>query len=226
MLAITVMAPWSLHTFMTLTPWSVAPLLCSTMQTVASVKEEVLEKQKQFKDESSVTTAKVDEDKVKQLEEDFMQEIELELDIIVSKMMDKECEIDYESSAPMDELCVEDSEERTCFRNHLKSIIRGTVQVVQGTTNTDIDTEGLSEGEILEKGWEQCASTLALVHNAEVWKFALRSAFKVLSTRKLKLKRATEEELQDIQTEAAKYIHDGLLALLPPSCSSSSAYLW
>jgi hypothetical protein len=78
------------------------------------------------------------------------------------------------------------------------------------------ELSGMSEGEILERGWEQRGKSSALVRNAEVWKFALASVFRVLKPRKLrKSGNATEAEITDAQIEAANYIRDGLLKLGP-----------
>lgn len=227
--------PQRLYAFQSATPWTTGSPLRRGTRTAASVEEEVTETQTRFdedikqkalvednKDVSTTSTAsnplrprELDDEKRKQFEQDYlMAQIELESDKIVDAMMNEECEIDYENTEPASELCVEDSLERTRFRDRLKSIIRGTVQVVRGSTDT-VDTEGLSEGEILEKGWEQRASASALVRNAEVWKFVLKSAFTVLNARKAKLKGATEKELQDAQTKAAEYIRDGFLKLGP-----------
>jgi len=162
-------------------------------------------------------TTYMDEQQIKAveaMEEAMLQEITLESEKIVSEIMDEECAIDYEKDGPADELCDEDSPERQRFRDRFKSIIKSTIQVVRGTYD-DIDTEGLSEGEILEKGWEQRANASSLVRNAEVWRFALKAAFTVLGARKVKLKGASDEELEKAQIEAAEYIRDGLLRLGP-----------
>ena len=150
-------------------------------------------------------------------EAELLQQIQEESDKLVSEMMDENCEIDYESSShePVDELCVEDSEERTRFRDRLGKIVRTTVQLVRGTKTDADDVEGLTQGEILEKGWEDRANASALVRNAEVWKFGLSAVFKILGARKVKLKGGTDEELQEAQTKAAEYVRDGLLTLGP-----------
>ena len=160
------------------------------------------------------TVPEADREKLKQFEEDLLAQIEIESDKIVSEMMDEECEIDYEKDGYASELCDEDSEERTRFRDRLKGVIRDTLQLVRGSTET-VDTTGLSEGEILEKGWEQRANASALVRNAEVWKFALKAVFTVLNARKAKLKGATDDEIQDAQVKAAEFIRDNLLKLGP-----------
>ena len=46
----------------------------------------------------------------------------------------------------------------------------------------------------LEQGWEKRGSSSALRRNSEVWKFALKSVFKVLKPRKLKKKGASEKD--------------------------------
>lgn len=149
------------------------------------------------------------------LEREMLAQIELESDRLVNEMMDEQCEIDYEKDdGPVSELCDEGSEERTRFRDRLKNIVKSTLQVVRGTYDT-IDADGLSEGEVLEKGWEQRANASSLVRNAEVWKFALKAAFTVLGVRKTKLKGASDDEVEKAQIEAAEYIRDGLLRLGP-----------
>ena len=144
-----------------------------------------------------------------------MEQIELESDKIVQEIMDEQCELDYTSNE-VDELCDEASPQRSRFRDRLKGIIRRTVQVVRGSSSsTSVDTtEDWSAGELLEKGWEDRANASPLVRQAEVWKFALKSALAVLNARKLKLKvGVTDQELQQAQTKAAEYIRDGLLKL-------------
>ena len=188
----------------------------------ASIEEDVDKKNKKDSDETvnadgTITPTAdtyMDEEQIKAMEEAMMAEIELESDKMVNEMMDEACEVDFEKDGPADELCDEDSEERTRFRDRFKSIVKSTLQVVRGSYD-EIDAEGLSEGEILEKGWEQRANASALVRNAEVWKFALKAAFTVLGARKAKLKGATDAELQKAQIEAAEYVRDGLLRLGP-----------
>ena len=55
----------------------------------------------------------------------------------------------------------------------------------------------------------------------DVWKFALKSVFKVLKPRSLKKKGAPEEEIQAAKTLVATFIRDGLLRLGRPSSSSA-----
>jgi hypothetical protein len=54
--------------------------------------------------------------------------------------------------------------------------------------------EEIPFGEVLEQGWEKRGSSSALRRNSEVWKFALKSVFKVLKPRKLKKKGASEKD--------------------------------
>lgn len=154
----------------------------------------------------------IEEIKIGSMEKELLAEMEKETDKIVSEMMDENCDVDYDTDV-VDELCVEDSEARTRFRDRLRNIIRTTIEVVRGT---DVkDSEGLSEGEVLEKGWEQRANASSLARNAEVWKFGLKAAFSVLGARKVKLKGGSDEELREAQTKAAEYIRDNLLKLGP-----------
>lgn len=62
---------------------------------------------------------------------------------------------------------------------------------------------------------ETRAKSSALARNAEVWKFALQSVFRVLKPRKLKKKGAPDEEIKAAQIRAAEFIRDGLLELGP-----------
>jgi predicted unusual protein kinase regulating ubiquinone biosynthesis (AarF/ABC1/UbiB family) len=62
---------------------------------------------------------------------------------------------------------------------------------------------------------EARAKSSALRRNAEVWKFALKSVFRVLKPRKMRKKGATEAEVKEAQIAAAEFIRDGLLDLGP-----------
>eukprot|EP00957_Ditylum_brightwellii_P001218 95591-Ditylum_brightwellii.AAC.1 len=71
------------------------------------------------------------------------------------------------------------------------------------------------KGKLLKQGWEKCGNSSALCHNADVWKFALKRVFKALKPCKINEKGATKEEIDVAKTEAAIFIHDGLLHLGP-----------
>jgi predicted unusual protein kinase regulating ubiquinone biosynthesis (AarF/ABC1/UbiB family) len=213
LVVLAVALPWQTQAFSNrAVPSRTSPLhqrsttsLVSPLWQVTSVEE----------DEKLRALKKMDPEKLKAFEEDLMRRIELESENIVTEMMDEDCEIDYEIDAPPSELCDEDSPVRRRFRDRLRSTIKSTLQIVRGTTDS-IDMEGLSEGEVLEMGWEQRANAPALVRNAEVWKFVGQSALAVVNSRKLKLKEGVSvEELKQAQTEAAEFIRDGLLRLGP-----------
>ncbi|GAX17221.1 aarF domain-containing kinase [Fistulifera solaris] len=77
------------------------------------------------------------------------------------------------------------------------------------------DLSGLTDGELLERGWEERANSSSIKRNAEVWKFALKAVFRVLKPRKMRKKGASEEEITKAQVEAAEFIRDNLLRLGP-----------
>jgi len=168
--------------------------------------------------ETNVQEAEVEEKKTAKESlkldiEDLLSEVEMEAEMAVSELVDEECEVDEESGGPVDELC-SDEEKMRGFRSTLKRYITGTLELVRGTETSE-DVESLSEGEILERGWEKRATSRSLKRNAEVWKFALASVFRALKSKKLAAKGASEEEIKQAQIEAAEYIRDGLLKLGP-----------
>lgn len=151
------------------------------------------------------------------LTDEFMVQVELEAEKAAQEMLDETCEVDDVTGDPVDEICV-DENQKTGFRNRLKSIISQTLQVVRGGKSKEAEEEDwdmLSEGEKLERGWEQRANSSSLRRNAEVWKLALKCVFRVLKPRKMRARGATEEEIQKAQTEAAEFIRDSLLKLGP-----------
>lgn len=62
---------------------------------------------------------------------------------------------------------------------------------------------------------EMRANSSTLARNAEVWKFALQSVFRVLKPRKLRKKGVSDEDFKAAQIEAAEFIRNGLLELGP-----------
>ena len=145
---------------------------------------------------------------------DLLQEMESEAEKAVAEIMDDQCEVDPATGKASDEeLCVE-GEARTRFREKFKTVIGQTLRLVRGVESAE-DEAIISKGEELEKGWEKRANSSALVRNAEVWKFALKSVFAALKPRKLKAKGASEEEVKAAQVKAAEFIRDGLLVLGP-----------
>lgn len=164
---------------------------------------------------ATVAEPTLDEQEAEKLErfrEDFMREVEMEAEMAVKEMVDEECEPDEVTGGPKDEICV-DEEVKKGFRARLKQYIMGTLELVRGVEDKEL--EGLTQGEALERGWENRAKSSALRRNAEVWKFALKSVFQVLKARKLSLQGATEEEVKQAQVSAAEFIRDGLLKLGP-----------
>jgi len=167
----------------------------------------------------SNATAVTDEDR--ELDHRFLLEvIEKEAELAVSEMVDDTCEVDPESETgmPLDEICL-DEDQKLGFRKRMKGIVKATMELVRGDevdARKDLEEESdISEGEVLEKGWEKRANSSALRRNAEVWKFALASVFRVLKPKKLKAQGASEEEVKAAQVEAAEFIRDGLLKLGP-----------
>lgn len=142
---------------------------------------------------------------------DLMDEMEIEAEMAMEELMDEPCQVDLDTGKPVEELCL-DGEERERFRDRFKSLIKYTLKAVRGVP---VDDSDLSEGEKLEKGWEKRANSSPLVRNAEVWKFALKSVFRALKPRKMRLKGASEVEVKAAQVQAAEYIRDGLLMLGP-----------
>jgi ABC1 atypical kinase-like domain len=144
--------------------------------------------------------------------QDLLMEVEMEAEICVQEMVDEACEVEEETGRPLDDLCV-DEEARVGFRARLKSVIKATLELVRGVEDDDL--ANLSQGEVLERGWEKRATSSALRRNGEVWKVALQCVFQVLKSRKLKLKGASQEEIQAAQVAAAEFIRDSLLKLGP-----------
>jgi hypothetical protein len=98
------------------------------------------------------------------------------------------------------------------------SSVMGAVRSAFGKSSikeTKEDLSGLTDGELLERGWEERANSSSIKRNAEVWKFALKAVFRVLKPRKMRKKGASEEEINKAQIEAAEFIRDNLLRLGP-----------
>jgi predicted unusual protein kinase regulating ubiquinone biosynthesis (AarF/ABC1/UbiB family) len=93
-------------------------------------------------------------------------------------------------------------------------MVRGMPELEEDLEDDDNETT-LAPGDILEQGWNQRGGTSALRRNAEVWKFALKSAFRVLKPRSMRKKGASDAEIEKAQTDAAEFIRDGLLTLGP-----------
>jgi hypothetical protein len=98
------------------------------------------------------------------------------------------------------------------------SSVMGAVRSAFGKSSKqekEEDLDGFTDGELLERGWEERANSSSIKRNAEVWKFALKAVFRVLKPRKMKKKGASEEEITKAQVEAAEFIRDNLLKLGP-----------
>ena len=146
--------------------------------------------------------------------DELLREVEMEAELAVQEMVDETCEPDPETGGALDEICI-DEEKKSGFRKRLKSVIMTTLELIRGVDEDDPSLAGLSDGEILERGWEKRATSSALRRNSEVWKVALQCVFQVLKSRKLKAKGASEDEIQKAQVAAAEYIRDSLLKLGP-----------
>jgi ABC1 atypical kinase-like domain len=157
----------------------------------------------------------------------LLQQIEAQAVQIVEDMMDESCEVDPDTGAPADDICV-DEEKKRGFRATVKDTIQRTSKLVaeRGLFSEEDDVamsrdadrskrKKVLSGDVLEKGWETRANASALARNAEVWKFALQSVFRVLKPRKLRKKGALDEEVKTAQIAAAEFIRDGLLELGP-----------
>lgn len=176
--------------------------------------------------------------------EDILEQVELEAKMVVDEMMEEleeECEVDPDSGEAKDELCVDEAK-REGARQTLRRVVSRTLQAIRGSGDKQGDDETTMEevpaGEILERGWEKRANSSSLVRNAEIWvslsvrcklttrnfytaphqhaqKVALSCAFKALKPRKMRVKGASEEEIERAQIEAAEFIRDKLLILGP-----------
>lgn len=172
------------------------------------------------KKDLSASRVDLESKKTEDLKDDVMQlliDVEEEANKATEEMMDEECVIDETGNA-VDELCVE-GEEREGFRAKLKKTIGSTLKMIRGMPASEEAVEGeeqpLEAGDLLEQGWNKRGGTSALRRNAEVWKFALQSVFRVLKPRSMRKKGASNEDIEKAQTEAAEFIRDGLLTLGP-----------
>lgn len=160
-------------------------------------------------------TANAAQEKLKE-EELLAVETELAAEWAVQALIDETCEVS-DSGDAVDELCADETA-RAGFRSSLKRLIGKTANLIRsGEQDLEIDEmfEEVSEGERLERGWEERGNASAIRRNAEVWKFAFQSVFRCLKPRKLRKKGATEDEIDSAQIEAATFIRDGLLKLGP-----------
>ena len=185
----------------------------NTIRYAATVDQEETKEKTSINVATTIEVESKDEVPMEKLN-DLLQEMESEAEKAVAEIMDDQCEVDPATGKASDEeLCVE-GEARTRFREKFKTVIGQTLRLVRGVESAE-DEAIISKGEELEKGWEKRANSSALVRNAEVWKFALKSVFAALKPRKLKAKGASEEEVKAAQVKAAEFIRDGLLVLDP-----------
>jgi len=151
-------------------------------------------------------------------DDDVMAALEAESELAVSQLMDEECPID-------DEICT-DPTRFDMARSKLKGVIGRTLSMVRSGDLEDGDLDGafgesvldgeeMPLGEVLERGWETRGNSSALRRNSEVWKFALKSVFKILGARKLRKKGGTDAEVSAALVEAGEYVRDGCLRLGP-----------
>lgn len=154
-----------------------------------------------------------DKESIDKMEDDILQllvDVEEEAEEATSEIMDDTCEIDEEGEA-VDEACVDEG-----FRARLKSTIGNTLKMVRGMPATKEEEKEMEEqGDLLEQGWSDRGTSSSLRRNAEVWKFALKCVFRALKPRSMRKKGASEEEVNEAQIAAAKFIRDGLLTLGP-----------
>lgn len=167
---------------------------------------------------SSVAQAKAANDTI-------LSAIEREAERTVNDLLDDDiCEV-TETGLPVDEICLDESKYQR-FKSSLKNVVGKTLNLVRGGEEKDDDSivlnaameaakSGLTEGEVLERGWEKRGNSSAVRRNAEVWKFALQCVFKTLKAKKLKKKGASEAEIVAAKAEAATFTRDGLLVLGP-----------
>lgn len=163
--------------------------------------------------------------------ESLISAIMSESEKIVDEMVDDSCEIDEETGQSLEpEICMDESRLQK-VKNGFKGVVSSTLSLVRlGSSEDDAENveifsdekyvsdndAPISEGELLEQGWEERGNSSALRRNAEVWKFALKCVFKALKPRKLaKAGKASEEEILEAKKEAAVFIRDGLLRLGP-----------
>ncbi|KAL3790389.1 hypothetical protein ACHAWO_011604 [Cyclotella atomus] len=160
-------------------------------------------------------------------DKEILDELEAAAESIAAGVLeDVDCLVDS-TGGPVDEMC---SDESLYFgvKRRVKSLVRGTLGLLRnkddGGEEVDTNVESylfggeddgpVPEGELLEQGWTKRGNSSALRRNAEVWKFAFKSVFKVLGAKKLR-KAGDEEGAQNAEGEAALFIRDGLLRLGP-----------
>lgn len=161
-------------------------------------------------------------------DKEILEELEAAAESIATDALDDlDCLVDS-TGGPVDEVCSDESL-YLGVKGRVKSLVRGTLGLLRSKESgneevdrnverylfgSDNDDEPVPQGELLEEGWTKRGNSSALRRNAEVWKFAFKSVFKVLGARKLR-KAGDEVGAQDAEKEAALFIRDGLLRLGP-----------
>jgi hypothetical protein len=85
-------------------------------------------------------------------QDELIQQIETQAELIVEGMMDESCEIDPETGAPLDDICV-DEEKKNQFRTTMTDTIERIEKLVVERGNVDDDDDGE-----YEKDMEKAAS--------------------------------------------------------------------
>ena len=80
-------------------------------------------------------------------QDDLIQQIETQAELIVEGMMDESCEVDPETGAPLDDICV-DEEKKVGFRTTMTDTIKRIEQLVVERENVEDDDDGEYEKEM------------------------------------------------------------------------------
>lgn len=86
-------------------------------------------------------------------QDDLIQQIETQAELIVEGMMDESCEIDPETGAPLDDICV-DEDKKIGFKTTMTDTIKRIEKLVVERGNVDDEDDGEYEREM-----EKAAST-------------------------------------------------------------------
>ena len=131
---------------------------------------------------------------------------------------DADCELDPVTLGPSDPECLDENYAK--LKTDLSSTILKTATALTSPTSSSSSSSSSSSmystddenyGEMLERGWEKRGNASALRRNGEIWKFALKSVFKVLKPRSLRKKgKASEEEIVAAKV-SEPFIHPILL---------------
>ena len=91
----------------------------------------------------------------------MLEEMEAQAEAIVDDMMEQSCEVDAETGAPLDEICVDEAK-RSGFRATVKGYVKSIERMVMRERSSAEDAAGVEEeapkkrltGDELEKGCE------------------------------------------------------------------------